>query len=79
MVKDEGGRFEKLLNIRIHYYHSLVFKKYFFEKHVHTLTELPFYTGPKDAADPVEYNMQENKRKLLKSSFDPLCSIIPFS
>ena len=53
MVKDKGGKFKKPLNVRIHYYHGLVFKKYFFENHVHTLTELPFYTGPKDTVDPV--------------------------
>ena len=35
-------------------YHSNVFKIYFFENHVHTLTELSFYTGPKDTADPVD-------------------------
>ena len=59
MVKDKGGRFEKSLMIRIHYSHSLVFKKYFFENHVHTLTELPFYTGPKDTVDPVDIKIND--------------------
>ena len=52
-LNGKGGRFEKPLNMNIYYYQTLVFKKLFFENHLHTLTKLPFYTGPKDMADPV--------------------------
>ena len=53
IAKDKGARFEKTLNMNIHYSQTLVLKKDFFENHLHTLTNLPFYTGPKDMADPV--------------------------
>ena len=53
-MKDKGGIFEKTLNKNIHYSQTLVFKKFFSENNVHTFTKLPFYTGPKDMANPVD-------------------------
>ena len=53
IAKDKGDRFEKPLNMSIHYSQTLGFKKFLFENHLHTLTKSPFYTGPKDMADPV--------------------------
>ena len=58
MVKDKGGRFEKSLNIRIYYSHSLDLKIKFFDNHVHSLTELPFEYRAKDTADPVYLILQ---------------------
>ena len=44
IVKDKGDIFEKPLNMNIHYSQTLVFKNFFFENHLHTLTKLPFCT-----------------------------------
>ena len=49
--------------MNIHYSQTLVFKKYLFENHVHTLTKLSFYSGPKDMADPVSAMGLQNKYK----------------
>ena len=51
------GIFAKPFKMNIHYSQTLVFKKYFFENHVHTMTKLPFYTGPEDMADPVHFEL----------------------
>ena len=53
VVKNEEVYLKKPFKMNIHYSQTLAFKKYFFENHVHTLTKLSFYTGPKDVADPV--------------------------
>ena len=39
--------------MNIHYSQTFVLRKDFFENNLHTLTKLPFYTGPKDMEDPV--------------------------
>ena len=52
IMKDKGDRFEKPLSVKNHYSKTLVFKIFFYD-HVHSLTKLPFYTGPNDMADPV--------------------------
>ena len=52
--------------MNIHYSQTLVFKKYCLENHLRTMTNLPFYTGPKDMADPVNQTGQRSKKTLWK-------------
>ena len=61
--------------MNIHYSQTLVFEKYFFENHVHTLIKLPFYTGPKDMADPVKYLKASDARRLARKNV----SNVPYS
>ena len=71
IVKDKGDIFEKPLNMNIHYSQTLVYKNFFFENHLHTLTKLPFYFGPKDMEDPVQHlKDDENYEHALNSKLD---------